>query len=305
MAERINIIIKASWVGIIGNLLLALLKVSIGFFSGSQAVIGDGIDSLSDVATYLITLLTARVAQKPPNRRYPYGYSRAETIATKALAFFILFAGAQILYNNAKDLVMGISREIPNVLAVYVTLLSVFGKLLLSWWQSSVAKKTQSSMLLANARNMQADMILSLAVLLGLSVSVYFGIPMIDSLMALGVSGWIIKIGYEIFMESNTELMEGVDDMSIYQKVFDAADAVPGTYNPHRARIRKMSNLYLIDLDIEVDGTLNVAESHQIGEKVEREIKLRITNVYDIMIHVEPKGNVEHNERYGLTKEDI
>lgn len=305
MAERIKTIIRASWIGIIGNLLLALLKVSVGFVSGSQAVVGDGIDSLSDVATYFITLLTARVAQKPPNRKYPYGYSRAETIATKALAFFILFAGAQLLYNNAKGLIMGVSREIPDALAVYVTLFSVFGKLLLSWWQFSLGKKTQSMMLLANARNMQADIVLSMAVLLGLSISVYFDIPMIDSFIALGVGGWIVKIGYGIFMESNTELMDGVDDMTVYEKVFEAADAVPGAYNPHRARIRKMSNLYLIDLDIEVDGTLNVAESHKIGSRVEKEIKNRIINVYDIMIHVEPKGNIERNERYGLTKEDV
>lgn len=305
MAERIKIIIRASWIGIVANLLLALLKITAGFLANSQAVIGDGIDSLSDVATYLITLITARITQKPPCRKYPYGYSRAETIATKALAFFIFFAGAQLLFNNAKNLMLDISRELPTLLAIYVTIFSVVGKLLLSWWQFNMGKQTNSAMLIANAKNMRADIVLSIAVLFGLGISVYFHIPMVDTVMALGVSIWILKIGFEIFMESNTELMEGVEDMSVYQLVFEAADAVPGAHNPHRARIRKMSNLYLIDLDIEVEGGLSVAESHKIGSRVEREIKERIHNVYDIMIHVEPKGNVEHNERYGLRKEDI
>lgn len=273
--------------------------------AGSQSVIGDGIDSLSDVATYLITLITARITQKPPSRKYPYGYSRAETIATKALAFFIFFAGAQLLFNNAENLLLGISREMPTSLAIYVTLFSVLGKLLLSWWQFNMGKRTKSTMLIANAKNMRADIVLSIAVLLGVSTSIYFRIPMVDTVMALVVSIWILKVGYEIFRESNTELMEGVEDMSVYQLVFEAADAVPGAHNPHRARIRRMSNLYLIDLDIEVEGELTVSESHKIGSKVEKEIKSRIKNVYDIMIHVEPKGNVEHNERYGLTKEDI
>lgn len=305
MAERVKTIIKASWVGIAGNLLLALLKITAGFLANSQAVIGDGIDSLADVAAYLITLITARITQKPPSRKYPYGYSRAETIATKALAFFIFFAGAQLLYNNAKNLILDVSREMPTVLAIYVTFFSVVGKLLLSWWQFNVGKRTKSAMLLANAKNMRADIVLSIAVLIGVVISVYFNIPMVDTIIAVCVSIWILKIGYGIFMESNTELMEGVEDMSIYQLVFEAADAVPGAHNPHRARIRKMSNLYLIDLDIEVEGQLSVAESHRIGSRVEKEIKNRISNVYDIMIHVEPKGNVEHNERYGLTKEDV
>lgn len=305
MADRIRTIIRASWIGIVGNLLLAILKITAGFLANSQAVIGDGIDSFSDVVTYLITLITAKIIRKPPTWRFPYGYSRAETIATKVLAFFIFFAGAQLLFNNISNLIQGVPREIPSILAVYVTVFSVIAKLLLSWWQFNMGKKTQSKMLIANAKNMRADIILSLTVLMGVEFAVILKLPIIDTVMAMGVSLWILKIGYEIFMESNTELMEGVDDMSIYQQVFEAADAVPGAHNPHRARIRKMANLYLIDLDIEVEGSLSVAESHKIGSWVEREIKERIENVYDIMIHVEPKGNVEHNERYGLTKEDL
>ncbi len=305
MTERIKIIIRASWIGIVGNLLLSVLKISIGFIANSQAVIGDGIDSLSDVATYFIILITARITQKPPSLKFPYGYSRAETIATKALAFFIFFAGAQLLFHNSGNLIRQIPREVPSLLAIYVTVFSIIVKLLLSWWQFQMGKRTNSTMLIANAKNMRADMILSAAVLIGAGTAVAFDLPLMDTIMAIGVSIWILKIGYEIFKESNTELMEGVDDMTVYQQVFEAADAVPGAHNPHRARIRKMSNLYLIDLDIEVEGNLTVAESHRIGSKVEKEIKERIHNVYDIMIHVEPKGNVEHNERFGLTKEDI
>ncbi len=298
-------ILWASWVGIIVNLLLAITKVSLGFIADSQAVIGDGIDSLSDVATYTITLFTARIASKPPNVHFPYGYSRAETIAAKLLSFFILFAGAQLLFGNALQLIEGDKREVPGMLAIYVTVFSILAKLLLSVWQFRMGKKTASRMLTANAENMRADIILSASVLLGVGATLYFQKPVIDTILAIVVSLWILRVGFKIFMESNTELMEGAEDVSVYEQVFRAADSVDGAYNPHRARIRRMSSFYLIDLDIEVDGSMTVAESHKIGVAVENEIKARLDNVYDIMIHIEPKGNVEEDEKFGLSPDQL
>lgn len=305
MADRVTLIIRASWIGIIGNALLAGVKVSIGFIANSQAVIGDGLDTLSDVATYVIILFMAQLSRKPPTVKYPYGYRRAETIASKFLSFFIFFAGAQLLYNNVVQLISGDARELPGALAVYVTGLSIVIKSLLAGWQFRIGRKTGSSMLIANAKNMRADIVLSLAVLAGIGTTRLLNMPVIDTVFAIGVSLWILKIGFEIFMESNTELMDGVRDTSVYEEVFAATDSVEGAHNPHRARIRKMSNLYLIDLDIEVDESMSVAESHKIGVAVEDKIKERLENVYDIMIHIEPKGNVEKDEKFGLSREDL
>lgn len=288
-----------------GNALLAIIKVTFGFIANSQAVIGDGLDTLSDVATYVIILFMAQLSLKPPTVKYPYGYRRAETIASKFLSFFIFFAGAQLLYNNSAQLLSGEERELPGRLAIYVTVGSIIIKSLLASWQFRIGRKTESGMLIANAKNMRADIVLSLAVLAGIGATRLLEMPMIDTVFAIGVSLWILKIGFEIFMESNTELMDGVKDTSVYEEVFAATDTVAGAYNPHRARIRKMSNLYLIDLDIEVDEHMSVAESHKIGVEVEDKIKERLENVYDIMIHIEPKGNVEKDEKFGLSREDL
>lgn len=305
MSDRIDKIIRAAWVGIACNALLALLKMGIGFTANSQAVIGDGIDSLSDVATYVIILFTARISLKPPSVKYPYGYQRAETIASKFLSFFIFFAGAQLLFSNVRSLISGAERGLPDMPAVYITTISMIVKFLLASWQFKVGKRTNSSMLIANATNMRADIILSLSVLAGIVLTLWLQMPIIDTLLAIGVSLWILRVGFKVFMESNTELMDGVDDTSAYEKVFEAADSVEGAHNPHRARIRKMSNLYVIDLDIEVDARLSVAESHKISVAVEQEIKKRLDNVYDIMIHIEPKGNYEVDEKYGLSRSDL
>ncbi|WKN31776.1 cation diffusion facilitator family transporter [Porifericola rhodea] len=305
MSNRIKLIIQASWVGIAGNTLLAFVKMYVGFTAHSQSVIGDGIDTFSDILTYVIILFTARISQKPPSVKYPYGYLRAETIASKFLSFFIFFAGAQLLYANLSTLISGKERALPEALALYVTAVSIVGKFLLAYWQFYIGKKTNSRMLIANAKNMRADVVLSISVLIGTAATLYFQMPLIDTLLAIVVSLWILRIGFKVFMESNTELMDGVDDTSAYERVFEAADAVKGAYNPHRARIRKMSNLYLIDLDIEVDGQMSVSDSHKIGVAVEQEIKDRLDNVYDIMIHIEPKGNYEVDEKFGLSRDQL
>jgi len=133
----------------------------------------------------------------------------------------------------------------------------------------------------------------------------FLAIPLIDTVIALAVSLWIIKIALSIFMETSVELMDSIDDKAIYQKVFEAAERVQGVGNPHKVRIRKMNRFYVVDLDVEVDGTLTVKEGHDIALKIDEEIKKTVENIYDVMIHIEPAGAGEHLERYGLKKEDL
>ena len=162
---------KASWVSIIGNAILSLLKIILGLISGSLAVIADGIDSASDIVTSIITLITARILSKPPNKKFPYGYEKADTIASKALSFIIFFAGAQLAISTFSNLIENEARSMPSELAIYVTVISIIGKLGLALYQFKVGKKVNSSMLVANARNMQNDVIISLSVLVGLIFS--------------------------------------------------------------------------------------------------------------------------------------
>src|SRR5512133_3624553 len=132
MAEREQEIKNASWVGIFGNGFLSVIKITAGLISGSLAVVADGVDSSSDIITSVITLVTARILTKPPNKKYPYGYYKADTIATKLLSFIIFFAGAQLLITSVKKLISGTVTEMPAKLAIYITVISIVGKLLLA-----------------------------------------------------------------------------------------------------------------------------------------------------------------------------
>ncbi|MDR1624977.1 MAG: cation diffusion facilitator family transporter [Spirochaetia bacterium] len=305
MTKRLRAIRRASLISLWGNAILASAKITVGLLAGSLAVVGDGIDSSTDVAISFMTLLVSRYMVKPSDREHPFGHGRAETIATSALAFIVFFAGAQLLLRTAGQLVSGDRREIPAVAAVYVTAFSIAGKLLLAWSQEYFGKKHDSQMLIANARNMRADVLISAAILAGLFFTLILELPILDPITALLVSLWILKEGLGIFRKVNMELMDGNADPALYRLIFGAVRAVEGAGNPHRARIRKIASLYDIDLDIEVSPRMRVDEAHAIAVRVEEAIRARIDNVFDVMVHVEPEGNTEENESYGLSENEI
>jgi len=302
--SRIKNIKKASWVGVAGNAVLSFLKIVIGFLSGSLAVVGDGIDSATDILTSLLTLWVARIIEKPPDARHPYGHGRAETIATRIVSFIIFYAGLQLGISSVQSIISGTESSLPSSLAVYVTVLSIGAKLFLAYYKFKVGKKEKSSMLIADSKNMRNDVVLSVTVLAGLFLAYLLNFPVLDKYVALAVSVWIIKVAIEIFFEENTELMEGVPETDTYGEIFDAVQNVKGAHNPHRTRIRKIGTFIVIDLDIEVDGKITVSEGHEIAKTVEEEIKRVVDNVYDVLIHVEPLGNVEKDEKYGVSCND-
>ena len=305
LAQQINTIIKASWVGVVGNALLSAIKIFAGIISGSLAVLADGIDSASDIVTSIITLITAKVLARPPDAKYPYGYSKADTLAAKALSFVILFAGAQLAITTITGLVQGHQKEIPGDMAIYVTIFSIAGKLFLSVYQFRKGKQTRSEMLMANAKNMQNDVLISCAVLLGLVFTFLLKMPVLDSITALFVSIWILKVGFQIFMQTNRDLMDSINDPELYRRVFEVVEEIDGTLNPHRLRIRKIGNEYMIAFDIEADGSLTVDQAHELACKIEIQIKSAIENIFDVMIHIEPAGNVHHEKKYGVNKTDL
>lgn len=304
MNHRVKRIRKASTLGMVGNAVLSIVKIIIGLISGSFAVISDGLDSASDILTFGITFYTSRIINKPPDYKYPYGYQRAEAIATKVLSFIIFFVGAQLFYSSLIRIIEQEPHKMPSMLALYVTLFSILGKYLLFLYQYRVGKKINSSMLIANGKNMRNDILISGSVLVGLVFTYKFDLPMIDLITAMAVSIWIMKEGFSIFMSVNVELMDGVDDSSIYYRIFDAVEEIDGAHNPHRVRLRKHAEQYVIAMDIEVDPGITVQQAHQIAVDVELNIREKIENTYDVMIHTEPLGNIE-KEKFGLSRKKM
>jgi cation diffusion facilitator family transporter len=288
----------------LGNAVLAALKILAGIKSESLAVIGDGIDTSVDVLIAVMTLVVAKIISRPADPGHPWGHGRAETVATALLSFALFFAGAQLMLNSAQQIILGERHDVPGSLALIVTVISIIGKIILAWSQYLFGKRADSPMLKANAKNMSGDVVISAGVLIGLFLSTITGIGLIDSVAALLVGGWVIRAAVGIFMEANAELMDGGSGKEFYRAVFEAVHSVPGAGNPHRTRMRRVAGFWDIDIDIEVDPALTIREAHAIASAVERAIKERVEAVYDIMVHVEPAGNRE-TESYGLHEGQI
>ena len=300
--SREKILIRTSGISTIGNAVLSVSKIIVGLLAGSLAVLGDGIDSATDVIISVVMIFTARIMSRPPSKKYVFGYEKAESIATKILSLVIFYAGMQMLLSSVESIFSDEVKEIPSAIAIYVTVFSIAGKLLLALYQYKQGKKINSSMLTANAVNMRNDVIISSGVLLGLIFTFIFKLPILDSITGLIISLFIIKSSVGIFMDSNVELMDGVKDVNIYNKIFEAVEKVPGAGNPHRVRSRMIGNLYNITLDIEVDPQMTLMQAHEIADAVEKSIENSIDNVYDILVHVEPAGKCQTDEKFGIDK---
>jgi cation diffusion facilitator family transporter len=309
--NRAAIIRTASLAALAGNTILAALKIGLGLYAGSLAVTGDGIDSSIDVLIAVMTLIVGRVISRPADKEHPWGHGRAETLATAILSCILFFAGAQLILNSAGRLFDalkggGVHIEAPGFPALIAALISIAGKSLLSWSQYYFGKKAGSAMLRANGRNMTGDVILSAGVLSGTGLSIWFNVGIIDAAVAILVGLWVMKSAVSIFIEVNTELMDG-SDAELYGEVFAAVHSVEGAGNPHRTRMRRIAGLWDIDIDIEVAPKLSVREAHRIASRVEQAIKERVTDVYDIMVHVEPAGESGRHdgEGYGVSEGEL
>ncbi len=305
LSTREQSIIKASRIAIWGNGILAVAKITVGILAGSMAVVADGIDSGSDILTSVITLITAHIISNPPDPKYPYGYKKADTVATKLLAFIIFFAGAQLAISTTGSLLHPAEKEIPGMIAIYVIVTSIIGKQLLATYLKKVGRNVESTMLIANSKNMQSDVVISVSVLIGLAATFILKMPILDTITAFAVSIWIMFVAFKIFMETNRELMDGIEDTDIYRTIIDTVKQVEGAQNPHRIRVRKIANLCEVTLDVEVDGKLSLSEAHAITSCIESELKRKIPRIYDVMIHTEPIGNEEPDEVYGVSEKNI
>ncbi|MDR0909782.1 MAG: cation diffusion facilitator family transporter, partial [Spirochaetaceae bacterium] len=203
MAEesKTSYIRKASLIALVGNSVLAALKLIAGYVSGSLAVVGDGIDSIVDVAIAIMILFVSRFVAQPADKEHPWGHGRAETVASLVLACMLFFAGAELVRSSIVNLVQRPGRELPDIMAIIVTLVSIAGKTLLALSQKHYAKKAASPLLRANAKDMLADVLLSVGVLIGLVFSYVFRTSIIDTIAAILVGLWVIKSSIEVFTE--------------------------------------------------------------------------------------------------------
>ncbi|MBK4735647.1 cation diffusion facilitator family transporter [Noviherbaspirillum pedocola] len=284
--ERARAASRSTWVSVAVNVLLSALQIVIGTLSRSQALIADGVHSLSDLVSDFIVLFANHHSRKEADDDHPYGHQRFETAASMGLGMILLAVAIGMLWSALGKLKA--PENIPQVQAsaLWVACVALVAKECLFRYMLAAAKRVKSSMLVANAWHARSDAASSLVVALGI-VGNLFGYPVLDPIAALIVALLIGKMGWEFGWEALHDLMDRSADEAEVQAIRRTLMETPGVSGVHDVRTRKMGDLIVVDAHIEVDGTLSVEAGHDIAVAARQRV-LQRHRVLDLMTHVDP-----------------
>lgn len=267
------------------NLGLAALKIGGGIAFASEAVLADGVHSLSDAAGSAAVLYGRRVAADPPDEEHPYGHEKAESIAAFATGLILVTAALSVAWSAIQRLLGGVPGE-PALPALGIAGFAVVVKEVTYRHSMRAARDTGSAGLEANAVDSRADVWSSLLALVGVLLA-RVGLRWADPVTALAVSGLLVASGGRIVRGSLNELLEG-RGVAVDGPVRRAALGVPGVLELHGLRTRTMGPFYLVDLKIGVDGQMAVAEGHGVAGAVARAVHRAAPEVREVLVHVNP-----------------
>lgn len=288
--QRYREIRKVTLIGSAIDLLLAIIKLVAGFLGQSQALIADGVHSLSDLATDFVVLYAARHSSRDADENHPYGHGRFETIATVVLGIALILVAAGITWDAVERLFHPEELMQPGTLALLVAMVSVVAKEWIYRYTKRLADRLRSPMLAANAWHSRSDAISSTIVIVGVAGTMA-GLPYMDAIAAAGVGLFIAKIGWDLARDSIRELVDtGLEEEQL-REIRAIIQGVDGVRNMHGLRTRRLGSDVLVDVHILVESHLSVSEGHHIGEIVRVRLLQEHEEVNDVLVHIDPEDD--------------
>jgi len=280
---------RATWRSVWVNLALALAQVAVGWVGHSQALLADGLHSLSDLISDFVVLVAARSARVEADDSHPYGHGRFENAASLLLGLIMIGVGVGMVVAAAERLQSpaSIRTVLPMTLAVaVVTLLT---KELLFRYMLAVGQRLRSSLLVANAWHARSDAAASLVAAVGILCNL-LGIGLADALAAVVVGCMIARMGGQFALRAILDLTDHALAPEEVQAIRTTLAAVPGVEDVHALRTRKMADDALVDAHVRVADHLTVSEGHRIAEAA-RAAVIATHRVLDALIHIDPEDD--------------
>jgi cation diffusion facilitator family transporter len=294
-AQRAAAATRSTWVSVLVNVLLSSLQIGVGVLAKSQALIADGIHSLSDLVADFVVLLANHHSQKDADEDHPYGHQRYETAASLVLGLLLLAVGVGMVWSAVSKLEDTSSIAVVHPVALWVAGAALVSKELLFRYMLRTAKAVKSSMLVANAWHARSDAASSLVVGLGLTGNL-LGFPLLDPIAALIVGLMVGRMGWDFGWDALHDLMDrGLDEAEV-QAIRETLLTTPGVAGVHDVRTRKMGDMVIADAHIEVDANLTVEAGHNIAVAARLAV-LQRHRVLNLMTHVDPakRPDADHN----------
>ena len=286
--SRESFLRRVTWIGLLTNIGLSILKFAAGYFGRSQALIADAIHSLTDTATDIAVIAGSHYWSRPPDESHPYGHRRMETLVTAFIGLMLAAAGVGIGWESISSLHEHNARQ-PGWFAFYAAMASIVTKESLYRWTAAAGKKIKSPALAANAWHHRSDAISSLPVLVAVGGALLFpSWSFLDRLGAVIVSIFILHAALKIIWPAISELIDVGAPEEIQKKIAAIACGTEGVREVHAIRSRFISSSIQIDLHIVVDGEISVREGHAIADSVENNIIAGIQEILEVVVHVDP-----------------
>jgi len=277
-------------VGGLVNLGLSVVKVGAGVLWHSQALIADGIHSLSDLLSDGLVWYAGRHAAQGPDLEHPYGHGRYETLATLALGILLLAVAVGIGWDAGKRLFAPDELLRPQPLALAVILVSILVKEWLYWWTLGYARRVRSDMLHANAWHHRSDAVSSVVVLVGVGGTLV-DLPYLDAVAAVVIAVMIAHIAWRLGRQSIRELVDTGLEAERLAVIEKTIGAVGGVRSIHTLRTRKHGWQTALDVHVLVDPRVSVSEGHMIALLVEERLKSRIDEITDVTVHIDSEDD--------------
>jgi cation diffusion facilitator family transporter len=285
-AQRASAASRSTWVSVVVNVVLTVLQLVVGVFAKSQALIADGIHSLSDLVADFVVLFANHHSQKDADQDHPYGHQRFETAASLVLGLILLVVGAAMLWSALRKLESPETVQQVHIAALWVAAVALVSKELLFRYMLAVAKRVKSGMLVANAWHARSDAASSLVVALGI-IGNLAGFPLLDPIAASIVGFMVGKMGWSFGWSAMHDLMDRAVDEEEVQAIRQTLQETPGVSGVHDVRTRKMGDMVVVDAHIEVNAQLTVEQGHDIAV-LARERVMQRHRVLNLMTHVDP-----------------
>jgi len=277
--------VLVSMVGVLCNVILFAVKLSIGIIISSISVMADAFNNLSDAASSVIGLVGAKVAGRPADKEHPFGHGRAEYIAAFIVSFVILQVGLSCFKSSVEKIIN--PEEVGfDLVIIGILLLSVFIKIWLSYFNKVLGNKINSSVMKATAADALGDVFVTSATIISIIVSKITGLK-IDGYMGLVVSVVVLIAGYNIAKETLEPLLGGAVDRELYQKITEKVESYKGIIGSHDLIIHNYGpSRTMATLHVEVPNNTSMEEAHEVIDLIERDI-LREMGIF-IVLHMDP-----------------
>lgn len=284
--ERYKAAKIASILGIIGNLFLLIIKGVIGSLTNSQVMISDAFNSAGDIFASTMTYIGNKIASVPADEDHNMGHGKAEYVFSMFISLSMMFVCLKLFYSSFTSLFVDYSYRF-SIYLIIVCIITIVTKLCLYLYTHNLAKKFHNLLIEANAKDHRNDCILTALNLLACIFGM-FGITIVDGIGGALVSLWLFVTGLKIFKESYDILMDKGMDEEAREKVLAIIENYPEIIKTNHFNSTPIGYQYQISITIFVDGNLSTFESHEIANRLEKDIT-SLEEIYLAVIHVNPR----------------